>query len=243
MTRSSAKLAENHLKASHSLGMDRLKETINGLLPTFIRDFKLGRYYLKNGEVELQLVPLLCSRDRDSMDIGANEGMYLHFMRKHSRHTLAFEPIEDLVAKLGARYPSNVTVLRLALSDRTGSATLHIPVAGKASVTGLSSLADVTAEMYPDHRDVAISTARLDDIYSGVVGFIKIDVEGHELAVLEGAWNTISACRPNILIETEEHLTPGGLQTIIAKLHTLDYEGHFVQRGTWRPIGEFDVAR
>ena len=42
---------------------------------------------------------------------------------------------------------------------------------------------------------------RLDDIYDGIPSIIKIDVEGHELQVLEGAINTIKTHMPMILIE------------------------------------------
>lgn len=42
---------------------------------------------------------------------------------------------------------------------------------------------------------------RLDDIYTGRVSFIKLDVEGHELQVLEGAKNVILENLPTILVE------------------------------------------
>jgi FkbM family methyltransferase len=207
-----------------------------------LQDLKLARYYLKNGEVELRLVPALCSPGRDSLDVGANEGMYLHLMRKYSRHVFAYEPVDDLHAKLSRRYHSKVTIEKLALSNRTGSAMLHVPVAGGQSVSGLSSLADVATQIYGACREVEIRTARLDDIYKRDAGFIKIDVEGHELAVLEGAAATIAASLPNLLIETEEHLTPGGLPTVTAMLRGLGYQGYFVQGGTLRPVEEFDAG-
>lgn len=243
MPQFSVNLAENHLKATHFFSIGRAKEAINSALPSFVQDVKLSRYYKKYGEVELRLVGLLCSPERDSLDIGANVGMYSHFMRKHSRHVVAFEPVDSLAFKLAQRYRTKFNVERIALSDRNGTATLHIPVAGEHSVTGLSSLADVATRMYGARRDVEIRAARLDDIYSGDAGFIKIDVEGHELAVLDGAIHTIARCRPNLLIETEEHLTPGGLQNIAAGLRNLKYEGYFVQDEALRPIGEFDAAR
>ena len=50
---------------------------------------------------------------------------------------------------------------------------------------------------------------RLDNVYSGTAGFIKIDVEGHEQAVLDGAVETIDRCRPRLLVEVDERLSPG----------------------------------
>ena len=45
---------------------------------------------------------------------------------------------------------------------------------------------------------------RLDDLALGDVGFVKIDVEGHELAVLRGAAETLQRNRPPLLVEAEE---------------------------------------
>ena len=51
---------------------------------------------------------------------------------------------------------------------------------------------------------VDVSCERLDDIYTGVPSFIKIDVEGHELQVLKGATETIKKHKPTILIEIHD---------------------------------------
>ena len=56
-----------------------------------------------------------------------------------------------------------------------------------------------------------VQTARLDDYQLPPVGFIKIDVEGHEEAVLRGAAQTIARNRPVLMIEIEERHNPGAL--------------------------------
>jgi Methyltransferase FkbM domain len=43
--------------------------------------------------------------------------------------------------------------------------------------------------------------SRLDDLIDGPVDFIKIDVEGMEMAVLEGAAGLVARNRPDIYIE------------------------------------------
>jgi hypothetical protein len=45
---------------------------------------------------------------------------------------------------------------------------------------------------------------RLDDAIGGPVGFIKIDIEAHELPVLEGAAEILNRDRPVLLIESEK---------------------------------------
>ena len=59
-----------------------------------------------------------------------------------------------------------------------------------------------------------VQTRTLDSFSFHNVGFIKIDIEGHELAVISGARNTIEQSRPAFLIECEERNTPGGLNEL-----------------------------
>jgi hypothetical protein len=74
--------------------------------------------------------------------------------------------------------------------------------------------------------------------------FIKIDVEGHELAVLEGARQTLQSRRPALLIEIEARHRPDGIvQPVFDLLHSQGYEGSFFLNGQRRPLAEFDPAR
>lgn len=72
--------------------------------------------------------------------------------------------------------------------------------------------------------EVRVPMLRLDDFELSEVGFIKIDVEGHELAVLKGAEVTIRGTKPNILLEMEERNCPNTLQDVPTFLHGLGYE-------------------
>jgi hypothetical protein len=84
--------------------------------------------------------------------------------------------------------------------------------------------------------------ATLDSSYEGDVGFIKIDVEGHEQAVLDGAVQTIRRCRPRMLVEIDERLSPGGLARAKAYFKDLDYRGYFVQAGHIEPMSLFSAG-
>ena len=59
------------------------------------------------------------------------------------------------------------------------------------------------------------------------MGFIKIDVEGHEKAVLEGSFKLIERDRPNLLIEIEDRHKPNSVRDINEFLMKYDYEGYF----------------
>lgn len=208
--------------------------------PRFLLDWKEAQYFRRHGEIEIDLVGELCWPDRDAIDAGANEGMYVLFMRRHARHVLAFEPLSALYTKLCHRFAPDVTVRNIALSDSVGTAVLHVPMAGNDPVSGLSSLNPIVAAAHARHIEVRVPTMPLDAIYDGELGFMKIDVEGHEEAVLEGARGTIARCRPRLLVESDDTMLPGSRQKLVERLDGMDYAGFFVRGRSLRPVRDFD---
>jgi methyltransferase FkbM-like protein len=114
-----------------------------------------------------------------------------------------------------------------------------MPVVDGVTVTGCSTVSPTASATYPAHRAIEVPMATLDSVYDGQVGFIKIDVEGHEQAVLDGAVQTIRRCRPRLLVEIDERLSPGGLERAKAYFKDLDYRGYFVQAGHIEPMSLF----
>jgi FkbM family methyltransferase len=192
-------------------------------------------------EPEFDLLPILASRDRVSVDAGANMGTFSYALSKLSAAVYAFEPLADLAGFLmRARLP-NVHVANVALSDHMGYETLRVPlIAGRPSSTR-ASLGGHPAE-FIEHR-VAVST--LDAQQLGDVGFIKIDVEGHELRLLAGAAETIARCRPSMLIELEPRRLQGGtIDDAFARMESWGYRGFFYdEHAALRPVSDFDPAR
>jgi FkbM family methyltransferase len=161
-----------------------------------------GRCYIRyraakewwRGEAEIRLLPSLIDRRRDAIDVGANKGTYSYFMARLARHVYAFEPNPKMFAVLRRTTGRNVTALPLALSDRTSVATLRVPYGRKGVSNQGSSLS--TAKPMENFIPLAVESRRLDDLGLADIGFIKIDVEGHEREVLEGAAETIGRDRP-----------------------------------------------
>jgi FkbM family methyltransferase len=217
------------------------RQALRSLCPQALLNWREARFYGRYGEVELHLLEFLCSRDRDAIDVGANDGSYVHYLRRHARCVIAFEPMPSLAGALRAKFRHGVDVRPIALSDRVGTVELHMPVVDGVTVTGCSTVSPTASATYPDHRAVAVPMATLDSVYEGDVGFIKIDVEGHEQAVLDGALQTIRRCRPRLLVEVDERLSPGGLERAKAYFRDLDYRGYFVQAGHIEPISLFSA--
>jgi hypothetical protein len=117
-----------------------------------------------------------------------------------------------------------------------------MPVVEGVVVTGCSTISDQASAVYSDsYQAVEVPKDRLDNVYEGRAGFIKIDVEGHEQAVLDGAVGTIRRCRPRVLVEVIDQLSPGGLKRARAFFDRLDYRGFFVHEGELKPVERFSV--
>jgi FkbM family methyltransferase len=207
------------------------KRTLRSLVPQSVLNWREEQFYLRYGEVELHLLGLLCDPQRDAIDVGANDGCYVHFMRKYARMVHAFEPMPSLAAALREKFESNVTVHPVALSRESGETELRIPVVDGVAVTGCSTISDDASATYPGYTTVRVALDRLDAVYQGDVGFIKIDVEGHEQAVLDGAVGTIRRCQPRMLVEVDERLAPGGLARARRYFDELGYRGYFIADG------------
>jgi len=208
------------------------------LLPRLAARLRAYRH-LRSGEPELRLVAALSMPDRLSVDVGANRGYYSMIMARHAPRVLAIEPNPQLARLLRRALPPGCAVLCCALSDRKGTAELRVPLVDGQERTSRASL-DERMEG-PAHL-YEVELARLDDCAHEPVGFVKIDVEGHELAVLRGADRVLREDGPNLLIEAEERHRPGAVAEVAGLLAGYGYRGLFRAGETMRPIEEFDPA-
>ena len=193
------------------------------------------------GERELHLVPLLADRQRVSVDAGANRGVWTEVLRRHSRGVCAFEPNPKMYAELRRCAHPDVRTFQYALSDRGGEADLLVPQNDKGfSNQGASlSRARIGAGRF---RALTVEMRRLDDFDLGDVGFLKVDVEGHELAALQGARETLRRCRPTLVVEIEERYHERGIAALLAEVCELGYQAFALHRGTLRPAALLDLA-
>jgi FkbM family methyltransferase len=146
-----------------------------------------------------RLVPPGC---RTAVDAGANIGLYTLRLAGLCRSVHAFEinaAITDHVHN--ARLP-NVRLVHMGLSNADDRATLYVPILnGKLALHGWASLNPGNCPDTSVHTEISCRVRTLDSYAIEDVDFIKIDVEGHELQLLQGARATLERWRPRILVE------------------------------------------
>ena len=143
-----------------------------------------------------------------AIDIGANFGTWTLALAKVAKNVMAFEPqwrVADLLAKSAEANGINgsLVLFRGALGNRIGET--HIPDMDFEHEENFGGL-EVEDERF-DVPNISIPISTLDAVVesSRIVGrkvsFIKIDIEGGELAALEGAVNTIRRHKPVMFVE------------------------------------------
>jgi FkbM family methyltransferase len=201
-----------------------------------------ARMALLTDERELHLLDLLCRRGTTSVDVGANLGIYTELLRRYSADVVAVEPHPALASRLRRAFPAHVRVVEAALSAAPGRASIRVPVVEGREIDTRGSLEmAANAEFQTFSREVNVLT--LDLLELGAVGFIKIDVEGHEHDVVSGGLNLLRASRPRLLIELEERHRAGCVEQMGQQLRRLGYRGFFVSSRELTRIDEFEARR
>lgn len=195
----------------------------------------------KSAEIELSFLRRIVPPGAVTIDVGANCGLYTRELAQVSRQVHAFEPSRDMASLLRRTSAANVQVHELALSDHDGQATLFVPRGEGGLVHGLASI-----EPQPDLQDqqgvaTPVPTARLDDVVHDEIAFVKIDVEGHELSVLNGATELLERSQPVFLVEAEDRHRPEATQSIFAFFRERNYRGFFIEDGDVLPVEHFDI--
>jgi FkbM family methyltransferase len=200
----------------------------------FVRIVALQYWFM---EPELRHLQAFVPTGKDAIDIGTWWGPWSMWLARRVPNVHAFEPNRAIFDSLQTALPGNVHLQNLALSDSDAQATLWSPIGGRGT-EGRSSLLSHSREGWMTQT---ITTVALDEFGFKNVGFVKVDVEGHELAVLRGSSELIERERPNVLVEVEEaHQSGGDTEAVFSYFSERGYSGSFFAEKRWRPLSEFD---
>jgi FkbM family methyltransferase len=200
------------------------------------------RAAFKHHEPERALLPALCDPARAALDIGAALGAYTWPLARLCNACIAFEANPHQANYLRQALGERVRVESVALSDRDGVVELVIPQGSGSDLAGQATIAPgAWLEGQPVQR-VRVPMHTLDGYNLPLAGFIKLDVEGHELAVLQGGRTLLAKERPTILVELEERFDAGSIARVQDFLVPLGYRGLYLNRGQLYDIAGFDPA-
>lgn len=220
-----------------------LKKAFKMLLPNLYWKVQFTRLKKNFAEAEMHLLSFLCHKEKISLDIGAAGGVFIINMVDHSRKVIAFEPIPvnvDELRTIVGYLNKNVEIMPVALSDSNGESTLRMVDndLGRSTIEEENILED---GIESNKSNISVTTKKLDSFNYPDVGFIKIDVEGHELSVLQGAEKTIEKYQPSLLIEIEERHKNNSIQNVADFLKKFGYQGLFILDNKLTDLEKFDV--
>jgi FkbM family methyltransferase len=179
------------------------------------------------------------------VDAGANEGLYSLFAAAcvcETGRVYSFEPSPRELARLLFnralnRFPQ-MQVFPFALSDRSGFSSLSV---GEDEHAGQNTLG-VLPEGVVLHEALEVPTRQLDDVAEAEgwdrVDFLKLDVEGREERLIEGATRILQSMRPILLFEcSASALERNGSsrEQVVERLRSLDYLIYVLDPATGLP--------
>lgn len=163
-----------------------------------------------NNQEDVEYISELLSKIKNPIlfDIGANVGMFTLLTTVHKTlYVYAFEPSFYLIPVILENCGLNkvldrVTVNQIALYNEDTEVILKIPVV--IPLAGLSTIGQ--PQRYGHWINTPVSALKLDTYMNRVedvdrIDVIKIDTEGAELSILQGAVGTIKDFRPHIICE------------------------------------------
>lgn len=156
------------------------------------------RFFIEN--VLAATNPKLC------LDIGANVGGYSEkLLSLTASKVIAFEPqpnLQSALADVAVAFSDRLTVVSKGVGSRAEKLVLHY---NEDADTHASFIKEINEVPYVDnHSTVEIDVVTLDEFFSArpdvkELDLIKVDTEGFEAEVLEGARNTIANLRPSFV--------------------------------------------
>ena len=179
--------------------------------------------YMKKSLPELSLIKFLCSPEGNSIDVGANLGLYSFLISKYTKQLFAFEPNPYPLRYLKKLNKGNTRVYPIAIGSVNDEVELFIPKNPKGWTSNGASLRQLDLGK---GMKLKVACRTIDSFDFRNIELIKIDVEGCEQDVIDGAMNTIQNWLPNIIIENEIFHTKDPL-SILNNLSELGYCAYF----------------
>ncbi len=184
-------------------------------------------------DVEAKLLRSIGMMPSVMLDIGANTGFYSAIMEDivGSDNLYVFEPLPELSRYLRTRF-KKAHVFDVALSEREETGRIRVPFIDGERYDTRASLNRHVEPNQTGFEEVDVRLIPLDHIVRKLqlksIGFVKIDVEGHELEVINGGVETISRFKPLLLVEIEARHHRCPIADIFSRVEAIGYKGYYI---------------
>lgn len=182
-----------------------------------------GSYELDELDSLSRFLDLFPSSSGIALDIGANLGNHsIRLFSKRFERVICFEPNPKIFKLLSINTEDihNIEIRNFGLSNKSECVNFKL----NKTNWGSSSIVNPSDEIKPADF-ITIDVKSLDEVLTEVdspISLIKIDVEGHEINVLNGALRTIRRDKPIIVFE--ENVETGSETEAIVLLKDLGYQ-------------------
>ena len=210
---------------------------------------RLERSIKNKDENEIDLLKRFIKPGTDSIDVGVYRGVYSYEMSKYSKKVHSFEPnplIFKYINKNLKKISNNIDLYNFALSNENKVSNLRIPIRdkkmnkenyeehylmGRATVHKLNN--------FQNYEKFEITLKKIDDFnFDNEISFMKIDVEGHEMEVIEGGKLFIKKNKPVLLVEIEERHSKKNIHHSIDYINGLGYNSYFYDENNLKKTSE-----
>lgn len=218
-----------------SEGFNELQMCRDGPMLYNKHDIYVGGSLRKYGEfsiAEQELFAQIVQPDMIVVEAGANIGAHTVFLSRrvgHRGQIHAFEPqrivFQTLCANIALIQLTNVHARQVAVGSQAG--TVLVPAVNPTAIANFGGVSLVGVEVGEPTPLITI-----DDLDLPACHFLKADVEGMELEVIEGARRTIDTYRPVMYLENDRQERSDALLT---KIRDLQYSAYWHLAPLFRP--------
>lgn len=194
-------------------------------------------------EPELGYLNKILHPNATFIDIGTNKGIYLYQAEQiiTTGRIIGFEPNSDMV-KLASHLFPKAQIVPLAISSKTGTATLFIP----KIATGLQDTRGSLEALGDNVEKVEIQTITLDSWVQNnhltTIDVVKIDVEGHEYDAILGCQHILQHFKPIFIIEIELRHAHYPIEAIFNFIQKFNYNVYYLDRKS-KQLTPFDYTK
>ncbi len=216
---------------------------------SFLLKRRLERSIKNRDENEIELLKRFIKPGTDCIDVGVYRGVYSYEMSKYSKKVHSFEPnplIFKYINENLKKISNNIDLYNFALSNKNSVLDLKVPIRDKKFdkenyeehyLMGRATIHELNN--FQDYEKFEITSKKIDDFnFDNEISFIKIDVEGHEIEVIEGGKSIIKKNKPVLLVEIEERHSKKNVHHSIDYINGLGYNSHIYDENDLKKTSE-----